>query len=106
MVTTIPGDFFLLAQVFVSFYLISQIRRDWNYVIILKKVLIANFAFSIISIAIDAVLWPQTVHLGVFSAIFSLIWFFYFKRSKRVLYVFKEKQWSPEIFYPTVKAKV
>ncbi len=103
IITTVPDDIFLLAQVFLSFYLISQNRRDWKYIEILRKVLIANFAFSIGSIPIEATLWPQSVFFSIYSAMLSLIWFFYFKKSVRVQYVFKDKQWNWEIFHPVGK---
>jgi hypothetical protein len=105
IITTIPGDIFLLAQVILSFFMISQKRRDWKYIEILKKVLLADFVFSVCSIPIEASLWPASAFFSVYSAILSLIWFFYFKKSVRVQYVFKDKLWNAEIFYPTVKVK-
>jgi hypothetical protein len=106
ILTTIPGDIFLLGQVFLSFYLISQNRRDWKYIEILRKVLLANLIFSLGSIPIEATLWPQSVFFTIYSAVLSLIWFFYFKKSIRVQYVFKDKQWNWEIFHPAGKIKV
>ncbi len=96
IITTIPGQIFLLAQVVLSFFLISQKRRDWKYIEILKKILLADVIFSICSIPIDASLWPQNIFFDIYPAILSLIWFFYFKKSVRVEYVFKNKQWNWE----------
>jgi hypothetical protein len=106
IITTIPGDIFLIAQVVLSYYLISQARRDWKYIEILRKVLLADFVFSVGSIPIEATLWPQSIFFSIYSAILSLIWFFYFKKSVRVEYVFKNKQWNWELFHPVRKVKI
>jgi hypothetical protein len=105
IITTIPGEIFLLAQVFLSFFLLSKKRRDWKYIEILKKVLLADVVFSAVSIPIEVSLWPVSIFFSVYSAILSLIWFFYFRNSARVQYVFKDKLWNPEILYPSVKVK-
>ena len=105
IITTIPGEILLLAQVLLSIYLLSKKRRDWKHIEILKKVLFADVVFSAISIPIEVSLWPVSVFFSIYSAILSLIWFFYFRKSVRVQYVFKDKLWNPEILYPSVKVK-
>jgi len=105
IITSIPGDIFLIAQVVLSFYLISQKRRDWKYVEMLKKVLLASFIFSVASIPVDLSYWPESSFFTIYSAILAIIWFFYFKNSLRVQFVFKEKVWDENTIYssPAVK---
>jgi hypothetical protein len=100
IITTVPNVLFLLAQVFLSFFLFSQNRRNWKYIETLKTVLLLDFAFSLLSIAIDAALWSASVFFSAYSAVLSLIWFFYFKRSARVRYVFKDRNWDWETLHP------
>jgi hypothetical protein len=103
IMTTVPADFCLLAQFVLSFFMISLKSRDWKYIELLKKVLLANIVFSFCSIPVEASLWPSNIFFSVYSAVVSLIWYFYFMRSIRVEYVFKLKQWDPEILNPTAK---
>lgn len=100
IITTVPNDLFLLAQVYLSFSLLSQNRRNWKHVETLKTVLLLNFVFSLLSIPIETTLWPESVFFSAYSAALSLVWFFYFKKSVRVEYVFKDRHWDWEIFHP------
>jgi hypothetical protein len=105
VLTTIPGYIILIAQVVLSYYLISETKRDWKYIELLRKLLIANFVFSVGCIAIDATLWAENVIFSIASALDSFIWFFYFKKSVRVEGVFKDKQWNWETFLERKKLR-
>ncbi len=100
LITTVPGDFILLIQVYLSFSLLSESRRDWKHIETLKTVLFLNIIFSLFSIPFDLTLWPDNVIISVYSAVVSLIWFSYFKKSARVKYVFKEKNWDWALLNP------
>jgi hypothetical protein len=100
MVTTVPSNLFLLAQVWLSFSLLRQKGRDWKHIELLRTVLILDVAFSILSIPIDAKLWPEGIFFSSYSGVLSLIWFFYFKKSIRVQYVFKDKHWDWALLHP------
>jgi len=100
ILTTVPGQIFIIFQAYLSFFLISKNRRDWKHIEALKTVLLIDFIISILSIIIDYNFWPDNVFLSVYSAALSLIWFLYFKQSVRVQYVFKDKNWNWELLHP------
>ena len=100
ILATIPFYIFLLIQVFLSFYLLPTNRRDWKHIKVLKTTLFLSFVFSLLSVPIGINLWPDSVFLDVYSAVLSLLWFLYFKRSSRVKIVFKDKNWNWDALYP------
>ena len=106
LVTTVPADALLLIQVCLSFFLLSGKRRSWSHVETLKTVLLLDVIFSLLSLPIEIDLWPTSAVFGGYTAIVSMIWFFYFKRSVRVEYVFKDKRWNWELFHPRKTASL
>ncbi len=105
IITTVPGYVFLLSQILLSYYLLSEIRRDWKHIQILRKILLADFIFSVFYIPIEITYWSLTgsTILNGFSAMVSLIWYFYFKKSIRVKCVFKDKAWNWEMLFASKK---
>jgi hypothetical protein len=105
IITTIPNDVLLLSQLVLSIPMMSKKHRDWKYIKILQYVLIAEFLFSLISIPVEFKYWPESVPFSIYSSVFSLIWFLYFRQSARVYHVYKLKQWNWEVFHRLGKTK-
>ncbi|GBE06009.1 hypothetical protein BMS3Abin10_01651 [bacterium BMS3Abin10] len=103
IVTTVPSDALLLAQIVLTYYLLSSVRRDWKHILILRNILLAEIILSLVSIPIDMNYWPDTgsAFFSGYALVVSSIWYFYFKKSVRVEYVFKHKNWNWDTFHPS-----
>lgn len=97
LLTTVPGDLLLLAQVIViSLKLIPEERRDWKSINLFRLLLLASLFFSIVSLVVDLYFFPDAVAFAVFGIAFPVISLLYFSTSKRVraIYLYKNfEEW-------------
>ncbi len=98
--TAVPVCLFILAEFVLSWYLVLPRRRDWRYIEMLKKLLFVHGAYCLLTLPLDIILFPGKSIPNAIVIVWSGFWFFYFKWSNRVRYVFKDKQWDYEVFHP------
>ena len=95
ILTTVPVYFLTAAQFILSLLMWSSLRRKWKHIELLQRVLILQFGFSLLSIAVAWSLWPQAIVYEVIHAPYSAVWFIYFTKSLRVELVFRpDRSWD------------
>jgi hypothetical protein len=100
LISTIPTYITILAQVTVGSVLLFHRFKNSRTVNWLRVIFVISFVFELIGLLIDSAHWPKSVEFDFLPLISSILWFFYFTRSKRVALVFKEANWDPNIMYP------
>jgi len=101
LASVLPGLILLFVQGAVATFLLSV--RTWDMVNLLRWVIIADLAFTVLGTAIDARYFPENVGFGVLSLVSTSIWLAYFFRSKRVKHVFHLHDWEAavDVIYPS-----
>jgi hypothetical protein len=93
LLTTVPGLLFYCAEFVVAEKL--RMSRNYAYVPVLRYILFAGLASSLIAIAIN-IKYFEGISAGVLNimtVIWPVIWIPYFYFSKRVKSVFKNRDW-------------
>jgi len=101
LISTIPAYIVTLGEVTVGSMLLSHRFRNPQTVNWLRIVFVVSFVFGLIALLIDSAHWPESIAFDLLPVVGSILWFLYFTRSKRVQLVFKERNWDPNIIYPT-----
>lgn len=95
LLSTVPGLLLYCAQLAVAETL--RVSRNYAYVPILRYILFADLAFSLIAIVINNQYFEgsSTFLYSMMTIIWPIIWIPYFYFSKRVKSVFKDRDWLP-----------
>jgi hypothetical protein len=101
LASALPSIVLLFVQCAVATFLLSA--RTWDMVRLLRCVMIAELAFTVLATAIDARYFPENVVFGALSLVSIPIWLAYFFRSKRVQHVFYLHDWDAAVekIYPS-----
>ena len=101
LASVLPGLILIFVQCAVATFLLSV--RTWDMVSLLRWVMIADLAFTVLGTAIDAKYFPENVVFGVLSLVSISIWLAYFFRSTRVRHVFYLRDWDAAVekIYPS-----
>jgi hypothetical protein len=92
LLTTVPALLLLCAQLVASEKL--RVSRNYIYVPILRYILFANIVYSLIAMAINNRYFEgSSAAFTMPSMIWPIIWIPYFYFSKRVMSVFKNRDW-------------
>ena len=93
LLTTVPGLLFYCAEFVVAEKL--RMSRNYAYVPVLRYILFAGLASSLIAIAINIKYFEgfSAGVLNIMTVIWPVIWIPYFYFSKRVKSVFKNRDW-------------
>jgi hypothetical protein len=92
LLTAVPGVLLYCAQFVVAEKL--RMSRNYAYVPILRYILFADLAFSLIAVAINHKYFEgSSVGFTMMTIIWPIIWILYFYFSKRVKGVFKNRDW-------------
>lgn len=92
--TALPNDLLFLAQFAVSMMLLSSRFWDWKSVNYLRIILLAQIIFMIILLPVDLLFFPENTVFDMLGLIAPSIWLAYFTLSKRVISVYKHKDWG------------
>ncbi len=93
LLTTVPGLLLYCAEFVVAEKL--RMSRNYAYVPVLRYILFASLASSLIAIAINIKYFEGSSAgvLNIMTMIWPIIWIPYFYFSKRVKSVFKNRDW-------------
>lgn len=96
LLTTVPGLLLYCAEFVVAEKL--RTSRNYAYVPILRYILFAALVSSLIAIVINNKYFEEdsTAFFNITTMIWPIIWIPYFYRSKRVMSVFKNRDWLSE----------
>jgi hypothetical protein len=96
LLTTVPGLWLYCAEFVVAEKL--RTSRNYAYVPILRYILFAALVSSLIAIVINNKYFEEdsTAFFNITTMIWPIIWIPYFYRSKRVMSVFKNRDWLSE----------
>jgi hypothetical protein len=100
LLSTVPGVVVVPVQLVLAERL--RLSRDYRHVHTLRVVLWADLAAAIVGTVIDARFFEQNLGFDILALIWPCIWLPYFYVSKRVVRVFRTKDWvSPAPPAPT-----
>jgi len=103
LASTIPSYVTKLAEIVAATVLLFKRYRSQSTVNMLKIVFVLSILFSVLSGGIHVAQWKDALLADFVRLVWSVVWLFYFSRSHRVEYVFKNKKWHSwgEHYYPT-----
>jgi hypothetical protein len=105
IISTIPSLLILILEAIIASLLLQKRNRNSYYVNFIKIILITAACVDGLSALIDAMYFPDNFGLNLMVGIVNLLWFYYFKYSKRVFYVFLNPSWNWDYeFFKNIKA--
>jgi hypothetical protein len=94
IISTIPSLLILFIEAIIASLLLQKRNQNSHYINFLKKVLITAACVDGLSALIDAIYFPNNFDLKLVVGVVNLFWFFYFKHSRRVFFVFLNPSWN------------
>jgi hypothetical protein len=92
MVVTMPRVGLLVALALVGVMLIRT--YDWQWVVVMRYVLIMDAAVGLISVVADTRYFPNRVGADAVTVVFPIAYTIYFYISARVRSVFVDRMWN------------
>ena len=99
VLATAPFYFIKIAEFIMAFVLLFNKFRSLFTVNILKTIYLILIIFSLISLLIDAMTFPEDIFPDFFNLTWGVVWLFYFRSSKRVELVLIKNDWEYKKFH-------
>jgi hypothetical protein len=101
LASALPGLILLFIEAAVATFLLSA--RTWDMVKLLRCVMMALIAVTLLGTVIDGLYFPESLAFGFLGLGSTTIWLAYFFRSKRIQHVFWAHDWDAAVgkIYPS-----